>query len=205
MNKQSRDSMSQAQINIYCKPPPAATVNDLRFKKIKIDDSVFINIFMDAGFDPTIDAERSCPSGINLLDGFVLVEDEDEFRDDWDIIDYTKVKCSITLQPKDHIDQTEEEKIKIKNIAKAYFSNLLGLKEIPYILDGEDMKIVEKLLPPKIDKLTNETYNYNAELLDDGRNVVRIFGGEYSDRVNELLSKLDPSVLVPRRREIETF
>jgi len=200
--------MSQAQIHIYCKPPaPAtATFDDLRFKKIKIDDSVFINIFMDAGFDPTIDAERSCPTGMKFLDGFVLVEDEDEFRDDWDIIDYTKVKCSINLQPTvDHLDQTDDEKIKIKNIAKAYFSNLLGLKEIPYILDGEDMKIVEKLLPPKIDKLTNETYNYCADKLDDGRNIVRIFGGEYSDRVNELLSKLDPSVLVPRRREIETF
>lgn len=199
--------MSEAQVNIYCKPPTVSDTFDvLRFKKIKIDDSVFINIFMDAGFIPTIDAERPCPIGIKDLDGFVLVEDEDEFRDDWETIDFGKVKCSINLKPVENDEQTVEEKIKIKNVAKAYFANLIGLT--PMYLDYEDeetLRIIEKLLPPKIDKLTNETYNYNAEQLEDGRNVVRIFGGEYSERVNDLLSKLDPSVLVPRRREIETF
>lgn len=191
--------MEEAQIEIYAKPIKDDNLFN-KFKKIKEEDSVFINIFLDEGFNPVINTVTSCPPRIQTVDGFVLVEDEMEFRDDWDEIDFDRVKCTIQFGTPSDTDRME-----FKYLVKTYFEQVLGfIDDGTRKLSPEKFKEIDEYLKPKVKK--HEAFNQSdtgiGDPLPDGRKVIKICGGEYSDKVNDLLRGLDPSILVPRKLDL---
>jgi len=191
--------MSEAQIEIYAKQIRDDNLFN-KFKKINQDDSVFINIFVDEGFNPVINTETTCTPRIQTTDGFVLVEDEMEFRDDWDEIDFDRVKCTIQFGT-----PPETDRLEFKYLVKTYFEQVLGfIDDGTRKLSPEKFKEIDEYLKPKLKK--HEAFNQSetgiGDLLPDGRRVIQICGGEYGDKVNELLNSLNPSILVPRKLDL---
>lgn len=191
--------MEEAQIIIYAKQIPDWNLFN-KFKKIKEEDSVFINIFLDEGFNPVINSEYKCQKEIQTDDGFVLVEDEMEFRDDWDEIDFDRVKCAIRFGTPPDTDRLE-----FKYLVKTYFEQVLGfIDDGTRKLSPEKFREIDEYLKPKLKKY--EAYNQSVtgigDPLPDGRRVIQICGGEYSDRVTDLLRGLDPSILVPKKLDL---
>lgn len=184
----SDDHNTEAHITIYCKQKNSDDLFN-RFKTIEIEDSVFINIFMNEDFNPTIDTERRCQSGFRETDGFVLVEGEDEFRDDWDNIEFDKVKCAIQFGTPE--DMTREE---FKPLVKEYFSTL-----VKNDVDAIMLEDIGKLLKPiagKQEALVSSITGI-GDPLPDGRRVITIAGGIFEEKVKERLERLDPSILKP--------
>jgi hypothetical protein len=191
--------MQEAHIEIYAKQIKDDNLFN-RFKKISQEDSVFINIFIDEGFNPVVNTETPCPPRIQTIDGFVLVEDEMEFRDDWDEIDFDRVKCAIQFD-----NPPETDRVEFKHLVKTYFEQVMGfIDDGTRKLSPEKFDEIARLLKPKLEK--HEAFNQSVtgigDLLPDGRRVIQICGGEYGDQVQQRLSKLDPSILVPKKLDL---
>jgi len=182
---------TEAHIEIFAKQ---RNKDDLfqKFKKIKEEDSVFINIFINEGFDPIINTETKCQANIIEADGFVLVEDE--FRDDWDEINFEEIKCAIRFNIPEDIEKEE-----YKPLVKAYFEQLLGIKST---LSKDKFDEMGMKLKRERSKAINQSITGIGDPLPDGRKVIRVCGGEYSDKVDQLLSGLDPSILVPKKLDL---
>ena len=181
-------STTEAHITIYCKQKNADDLFN-RFKSIEIEDSVFINIFINEDFNPTIDTERRCQSGFRETDGFVLVEGEDEFRDDWDNIEFDRVKCAVQFGTPE--DMTREE---FKPLVKDYFTTL-----VKNDVDAIVLEEIGKLLKPiagKQEALVSSITGI-GDPLPDGRRVIRIGGGIFEENVRKRLEGLDTSILKP--------
>jgi hypothetical protein len=181
LNKMS----TEAHITIYC---AQTNSDDLfnRFKTIDIGDSVFINHFIDEGFNPTIDTERRCQSGFKETDGWVLLDGEDELRDDWEEIEFDKVKVAIRFGTPENMTRQE-----FKPLVKEYFESFLSNKQVS--------EKIGKLLKPiggKQEALVSSITGI-GDPLPDGRRVITIAGGIFEDRVRERLKGLDPSILQP--------
>lgn len=191
--------MSEAHIEIYVKQIHDENLFN-KFKKISQEDSVFTNIFIDEGFNPVINTETRCPLRIQSLDGFVLVEDEMEFRDDWEEIDFDRVKCAISFPTPEKFEKKE-----YKYLVKTYFEQVMGfIDDGTRKLSPERFKEIGEYLKPKFEK--HEAFNQSetgiGDLLPDGRRVIKICGGEYGEKVEALLKSLDPSCLVPKRLDL---
>ena len=188
--------MEEAHIEIYAKQIPDENIFN-RFKKISQEDSVFVNIFINEGFNPIINTQTRCPSGVQSNAGFVLVEDEMEFRDDWEEIDFDRVKCVIQFGT-----PPETDRVEFKYLVKTYFEQVMGfIDDGTRKLSPEKFAELGKFLKPKLEK--HEAFNQSetgiGDLLPDGRRVIQICGGEYGEKVENLLKSLDPSCLVPRK------
>jgi hypothetical protein len=182
---------TEAQIEIFAKQTNKDELFQ-RFKKIKEEDSVFINIFINEGFDPVINTESHCAANIICSDGFVLVENE--FRDDWDEIEFEEVRCAIRFECPEDIEREV-----YKPMVKAYFEQLLDISHT--LSDEEYREMGVKLKRPRSECI-KQSITGIGDPLPDGRRVITVCGGEYSDKVNELLSGLDPGVLVPKKLDL---
>lgn len=185
---------TEAHITIYCKQ---TNQDDLfnKFKTIDIDDSVLINYFIDEGFNPTIDTERRCQQGFKTTDGWVLLDGETELRDDWEEIEFDKVRIAIQFGTPENM--TREE---FKPLVKEYFETLIKDKT-----SGGVSQELDKLLKPvggKQEALVSSITGV-GDPLPDGRRVITIAGGIFEDKVQERLARLDPSILKPRIDKME--
>ena len=181
--------MSQAHISIYAKQKNS---DDLfcKFKAIEEEDSSFINIFIDEGFDPVIDTERPCPPGMLEQDGIFIIDGEDWFREEDQVVkeDIEKIKCAILFPG------VEKEDIKrFKECAIYHFSEILGFKQSNPETKSKEYYIetVFNLRPPSG---RQEAYNQSitgiGDPLPDGRHVIQVCGGEYEKSVSERLANL---------------
>lgn len=186
--------MTEAHVTIYCKQ---TNQDDLfnKFKTIDIDDSVLINHFIDEGFNPTIDTERLCQPGFKTTDGWVLLDEETEFRDDWHEIEFDKVKIAIQFGTPENMSREE-----FKPLVKEYFETFIKYKE-----GGVVSQELDKLLKPitrKQEALVSSVTGV-GDPLPDGRRVITIAGGMFEDKVKDRLARLDPSILKPRIDKME--
>lgn len=185
---------TEAHITIYCKQ---TNQDDLfnKFKTIDIDDSVLINHFIDEGFNPTIDTERQCPRGFKTTDGWVLLDKETELRDDWDQIEFDKVKITIQFGTPENMSREE-----FKPLVKEYFETFIKDKEGGVV--SQDLNKLLKPITRKQEALVSSITGI-GDPLPDGRRVITIAGGMFEDKVKERLARLDPSILKPRIDKME--
>jgi len=198
--------MAEAQIEIYARQTDPDNLFS-KIKKITEEDSSFIKIFLDNGFSPVIHADGlPCRHArTKESDGFVLIYDEEEFIDDWEALDaedqkgWENVRCIVNFGTPPDMDR----KIWKKNV-KFYFEHLLQYKsEQKQFADNFDDELmpyweIDRLLKIPIAHQMDNRLNSVTGIGDpipDGRKVISVIGGEYSEKVLERLKLLDTSVL----------
>jgi hypothetical protein len=162
-----------------------------KFKEIQEKDSIFINVFINEGFNPVIDVERRCPRGMLEQDGIFIIEGEDWFREEDQIVpeDIEKIKCAIVFPTV----KEKEDKRRVKECAIYHFSELLGFKQAYPDTKLKDYytKTVFNFRPMDgTQKAHVQSVTGIGDKLPDGRHVIQICGGEYEKTVSERLANL---------------
>ena len=151
-----------------------------RFIKPTPKDAEVIMRVCKEGFEPNVSIKK-CPKILPSLFGWALLKNELELRCDWENINHEDIIVLIYWK------EIDEEAF---NLAKDYFENLLGIKEVRDKVVVERYK--EKFLLEKAPLLGgSEIVRDDGNELPDGRKVIAVVeGGEHEDLVNARITKI---------------
>ena len=167
-----------------------------KFKKLPEDESKLIAEFVKHGFEPIIESQTSCPR-LNLP-GWVWIKGEEEMRDDWGTVPFDQVFLLIRWNQEAKISPS------LARFVKNVIECILGLREYPTEISPEQQSWLDKVRPFKLEQIVERSSPIPIGYeLKDGRKVSKVKGGPREQEINEMLRRLDTSLLI--KNDINMF
>lgn len=140
--------------------------------------------FIREGFSPIVTATSDCPK-IDVL-GWAMVSGEDSLRNDWHTIPFDRVYCLIYWNSNTTLDS------ELYNTAKIYFEHLIRGESVG-IVTRRKQHIYDTYKPKRSSPLVQSPILSGTPLPDGRQIVATVVGGEFKDKVDELISSIKSS------------